>query len=553
MRRRFQKSKEYIVVSCNESDEPPSKTTFPEQSSLVSIFNNAYKKLRQGQKVCVVDNPDAPFPWTASVNMLDPKFVGMGLENPTNLYTLYHPKTDFVPPQGIFLPGVPGAKIPQQIYDIFRKDTHFFFFYIMFKAKQGVEKTKKWVVNMEHIPEKESKDLLLQYLRNLLILESLPNQFGYNPRDKKEILRQFVNHYFPKYKPDFDQIDSLRNRPAESKEAQQQTINIINNITITNNYSKTKNIASMEAPFGPPPGAPSDSKAKKTKGRAKQRTKNRAKPKKKTGTRKANGKTKKTSRKQGKNTKKKKQNSSKNQEIVKDLKLEHFPQNLDNSLSLKNSPNLLDFTNQMGILYNNPLFDAHAQRERTQKRRRDRNVSSLNLTAPHGCQTLLRQIPRVYLQNLNPDILGKLSLAQRNAHLMRSKPSQFKGGDSSISLVNENYSSGRTKTKEQIFYLPTNAVKLPLQTYMSQLVRKSPSLVYFNPDIASVCPLAEHSVTYLSFLGSTIVFLEEAKMLITRQNSDFSIHEFNTFLDDIQDRIKGCYEYYRENNLFIKH
>jgi hypothetical protein len=305
----------------------------------------------------------------------------------------------------------------------------------------------------------------------------------------------------------------------------------------------------------------------KAKGRAKAKNKpkSKAKPKpkskktaKKSLSKKTPAKTKKATKKsqKSKTTKRKKLNTltSTNLDTVKDLKLEHFPQNLDNSLSSKNSPNLLDFTNQMNLLYSNPLFDPQAKmrHEISQKIKRDKNVNNLTISTPHECQALLRQIPRVYLQNLNPDILGKLSLAQRNAHLIRNKsPTQPKG--KSISLVSENINNARTKTKEQIFYLPTNAVKLPLQTYMSQLVRKSPNLVYFNPDITSMCPLAEQSVTYLSFLNSTIVFLEEAKMLITRQNSDFSIHEFNTFLDDVQDRIKGCYEYYRENNLFIKH
>jgi hypothetical protein len=549
---------ECIIVSENESEDLTSNEIYKKQSKLITIYNNGFNRYNQKfQQICVVDKPTpkkvntVPRPkMKINYPLINDDIVGLGLRNPNNLFTLYAPY--YISKEELHTRVDLKKMTPQQVYDIFLKEGEFFF-YVMFKAVNSSTKSLKWIKNLWGIPDKCQKLLIFQYIRNLNALTCLAGMKNYKMGEKKKTLKNFVMKHRPHLLEEFNKIEA--SKKCGEEDTKQQTINIINNITITNNFTKNKNIrcgevlargvfdvGGLREMQNRNIFANSSKSAKIKKNVKKSVKKTTVKKSKSTKNKKAKSKAKKKGNKRIPKPKKKKTANKKNEEVVKDLKFEHFPQTFEPSISYKTSP---DLTKSSMYFNSNALVEANL-REQNQKVLYDRNKKKAPL---HQCQTLLRQIPKVYLVNLNREILDKLSLAKKKADLINPTcPS-----NQSISLVPEkNQNSWRTKTKEQVFYLPSHSVKLPLQSYMSQLVKASPQLIYFDPEISPVCPLVERSVSYFSFFDSTIVFLEEAKMLIDMQSSNFTTHEFNTFLDDIRDRIKGCFEYYRKNNLFMQ-
>ena len=153
-------STEYIMISENESDYFLTKEqVYANRQSIVSIFNKNFKPpTSECESISLVDRPKKPsvmappkVKYTFSpLPLVTQDFVGMGLENPNNLYTLYHPNTDFVSSkQSMFLKDKSPCEIPLNIYDLYRKEVKLFYFYIVCKNVKTGKKERKWIANLE--------------------------------------------------------------------------------------------------------------------------------------------------------------------------------------------------------------------------------------------------------------------------------------------------------------------------------------------------------------------------------------------------------------------
>lgn len=560
------KVQECIIVSANDSDDCVLTETMKEQSSLAKIFNPKFhEKMQRHSPIYVLDRPKKTVKKKASgfrlmYPLLLKDIMRLGLENPRNLYTLYNPTTEFIFRNEKMFFHKPKRVTALQFYDLFRKNGQLFLFYILFRIDDKNTKKKFWLANLNGIPAEECQRLIIQYLQNLLLLKTTVPHVKRTIIMKVVFFQEFVRKYYAECSADFHKLVMiLGSRQIKNIFLKGETISIINDASETVTRQplgslKSQREAKADAPF---------KRSSLQELRNGSKTRSKTQPKKTTkkgrgGKRKAAGgkkKRRKTTKPKAKakadagNEKKRKKKGragkGKRKEHVKDLKLKHFAQNFGNSSSSKHSIDLMRKP-RMLIREGDPLMERSPHDEENLKSQCDQNKLEF---FGNECQILLRQIPRVYLQNLNPDILGKLSLAQKKVCQINRAPQP----DNNAPAPPETNAQPRTKSKEQVFYLPNYPLRLPLQSYMSQLVRRSPNLVYFNPEITPVCPLAEKTVSYFSFFDSTVVFLEEAKMLVTLQNSDFKSQEFGIFLRDVKNRIRGCFDYYCKNNLFITH